>query len=74
MECEVSCDLAVLKEMDDEQEHCYIDTILALISAGNLKRNALTTGMASNKKTIKKRFTLIKKLQSEKPIKYPLRL
>jgi len=71
MECEVSCDLAVLKEMDDEQEHCYIDTILALISAGNLKRNALTTGMASSKKTIKKRFTLIK---NGKNLKNPARI
>ena len=61
IECEISCDLAVVKEMSEEQEICYINTILTLLAAGNLKTAALTTGMTSDKKTLKRRFTMIKK-------------
>ena len=61
IECEISCDLAVVKEMSEEQEICYINTILTLLSAGNLRTAALTTGMTGDKKTLKMRFTMIKK-------------
>ena len=61
IECEISCDLAVVKEMSEEQEICYINTILTLLVAGNSKTAALTTGMTGNKKTLKRRFTMIKK-------------
>ena len=61
IECEISCDLAVVKEMSEEQEICYINTILTLLAAGNLRTAALTTGMTSDKKTLKRRFTMIKK-------------
>lgn len=60
IECEISCDLAVVKEMSEEQEICYINTILTLLAAGNLRTAALTTGMTSDKKTLKRRFTMIK--------------
>ena len=61
IECEISCDLAVVKEMSEEQEICYINTILTLLVAGNSKTAVLTTGMTGNKKTLKRRFTMIKK-------------
>ena len=60
IECEISCDLAVVKGMSKEQEAKYISTILALISAGNRRTAALTTGMTSDKKTLKRRFMMIK--------------
>ena len=60
IECEISCDLAVVKGMSKEQEAKYISTILALISAGNRRTAALTTGMTSDKKTHKRRFMMIK--------------
>lgn len=60
IECEISCDLAVVKGMSEEQEICYINTILTLLAAGNLRTAALTTGMTSDKKTLKRRFAMIK--------------
>ncbi len=61
IECEISCDLAVVKEMSEEQEFCYINTILILLAAGNSGTTALTTGMTGDKRTLKRRFTMIKK-------------
>ncbi|MBR3994593.1 MAG: LCP family protein [Clostridia bacterium] len=60
IECEISCDLAVVKGMSEEQETNYINTILTLLAAGNQRKAALTTGMTSDKKTLKRRFTMIK--------------
>lgn len=60
IECEISCDLAVVKDMSEEQETNYIDTILTLLATGRRKKSALTTGMTSDKKTLKRRFTMIK--------------
>ena len=60
IECEISCDLAVVKGMSEEQERNYINTILTLLAAGNQRKAALTTGMTSDKKTLKRRFTMIK--------------
>ena len=60
IECEISCDLAVVKDMSEEQETNYIDTILTLLATGRRKNVALTTGMTSDKKTLKRRFTMIK--------------
>lgn len=60
IECEISCDLAVVKDMSAEQETNYIDTILTLLATGRRKKVALTTGMTSDKKTLKRRFTMIK--------------
>ncbi len=59
-ECEISCDLAVCKNMNKEEEIGYINTILSLLSAKNSKSIPLTTGMTGTKKTLKTRFTLIK--------------
>ncbi len=71
IECEISCDLSVVKEMSDDEEKCYINTILNLLCAGNKKIAALTTGMTGNKRTLKKRFTMIK---NRKRAKKPLRI
>lgn len=60
IECEISCDLAVVKGMSEEQETNYINTILTLLATGNQRKAALTTGMTSDKKTLKRRFTMIK--------------
>ena len=54
IECEISCDLAVVKDMSAEQETNYIDTILTLLATGRRKKVALTTGMTSDKKTLKR--------------------
>ncbi len=60
IECEISCDLSVVREMSDDEEQCYINTILTLLCSGNLKKAELTTGMTGNKRTLKRRFTMIK--------------
>lgn len=58
--CEISCDLAVVEQMDKEGELSYVSTILALLSAGESKNIPLTTGMLGNKETLKRRFLMIK--------------
>lgn len=59
-ECEISCDLAVVRNMTKDQKAGYIDTILRLLSAGSSKSASLTTGMALSKRTLKTRFLMIK--------------
>lgn len=59
-ECEISCDLAVTLAMDKSEEMSYIDTVVSLLSMGKTKQIPLTTQMASNKKTLKRRFIMIK--------------
>ncbi len=59
-ECEISCDLEVVKEMSREQEIGYINTILSLLSLRKSKTIPLTTGMAGSKKALKERFMRIK--------------
>ena len=58
-ECEISCDLAVVRGMDQEAQTSYMRTILKVLSAGRSGGIALTTGMANNKKQLKRRFTMI---------------
>lgn len=60
IDCEISCDLSVVKEMNEQQEKGYVETILALLTHNNSKAIPLTTGMTGNKKTLKRRFTMIK--------------
>ena len=59
-ECEISCDAAVVKNMTRENEMSYVNTILSLLTENTSKCVPLTTGMAGNKETLKKRFLLIK--------------
>ena len=60
-DCEISCDLAVVKEMNEQQEKGYVETILSLLTHNNSKEIPMTTGMTGNKETLKRRFTMIKK-------------
>lgn len=58
-ECEISCDLSVVREMSAEEEQSYVNTILSLLSAGRSAAN-LTTGMTGSKNALKRRFEMIK--------------
>jgi len=60
MDCEISCDMAVVKKMSEQEEKRYIETILSLLTHNNAKAVPLTTGMTGNKESLKKRFTMIK--------------
>lgn len=59
IDCEISCDLAVVDNMDQTEEQRYVSTILALISSRS-RNIPLTTAMAGNKQSLKRRFTMIK--------------
>lgn len=59
-ECEISCDIAVTKNMSGSEEMSYINTILSLLPMGKSKQLPLTTQMASSKKILKRRFIMIK--------------
>ena len=59
-ECEISCDMAVTKNMSGTEEMSYINTILSLLPKDKASRLSFTTQMASSKKVLKRRFTMIK--------------
>ncbi len=59
-ECEISCDMQAVKNMDRESEESYIDTIIYLLDKNNVKSIPLTTGMTGSKRALKRRFTMIK--------------
>ena len=61
IECEISCDAEVVKDMSEEQQRRYIDTIITLLASAQKKPITVTTGMVSDKKTLQRRFTMIKK-------------
>ena len=52
--------MAVVRKMTAIEEKSYIETILSLLTNNNKKAIPLTTGMAGDKNTLKKRFTMIK--------------
>ena len=59
-ECEISCDMSVVAEMNNEEETSYVDTILSMLSTRKTKAVPLTTGMAGSKKVIKRRLEMMK--------------
>lgn len=59
-ECEISCDLSVVAQMNEDEEKSYISTILSLLSGQKTKAIPLTTEMAGSKKILKRRFIMIK--------------
>ena len=59
-ECEISCDMAVTKNMTGSEEMSYVSTILSLLPTGKSKQLPFTTQMASGKKFLKRRFVMIK--------------
>lgn len=59
-ECEISCDMAVTKNMTNSEKMSYVSTFLSLLPTGKAKQLPLTTQMASSKKILKRRFMMIK--------------
>lgn len=64
IECEISCDMAVVRDMDSTQVRGYADTILQLLYSGRKKPQALSTGMATGKKILERRFLTMKQKRS----------
>ena len=60
IDCEISCDLAVVRGMNEQDKMGYVETILSLLTHSNSKAVSLTTGMTGDKKTLKRRFSMIK--------------
>ncbi|MGN1117521.1 MAG: M56 family metallopeptidase [Acutalibacteraceae bacterium] len=56
LDCEISCDLAATKNMNDEEKHSYMLTILSLISRAGLGSNEFSVSIISGKDTLKRRF------------------
>ncbi len=59
-ECEISCDLAVVGRMNEDEQMGYVHTILSLLSGNKTKAIPFTTGMTGNKKVLKRRFEEMK--------------
>ncbi len=68
LNCEISCDIAVTEKLDDREKDSYMRMILELAAAaGRRNRSAmLTTQMAGSKKTLKRRFAMIRNDQKRK--------
>lgn len=64
IDCEISCDLAVVKEMDKQAEKGYVETILSLLTHNNSRAIPMTTGMTGNVHILKRRFAMIRKRKS----------
>lgn len=62
-ECEISCDLAATQNMDSNEKNNYMKLILDLLAKSKGKGRLLTTQMASGKKILKRRFTMIQKMR-----------
>lgn len=60
-ECEVSCDFSVTSNLSDNEKNNYMSMILDLVANSKSGLRPLTTQMASGKKELKRRFTMIKK-------------
>ncbi len=59
-ECEISCDMAAVQNMNGNEEMSYINTILSLLHNGKSNKIPLTTQMASSKRVLKRRFEMIR--------------
>lgn len=60
LECEVSCDFAVTSKLSEIEKNNYMKMILDMLSCSENHSRLLTTQMASGKKILKRRFTMIK--------------
>ncbi len=62
LNCEISCDIAVTEKLDDREKDSYMRMILELAAAAGRKNRSamLTTQMAGSKKTLKRRFAMIR--------------
>lgn len=59
-ECEVSCDYEVCKNLSEVQKKDYMAMILDFVQTSIRKKRPLTTQMASSKKTLTRRFMMMK--------------
>ncbi len=60
LDCEISCDRAVVNQLDNRETSAYAETILALLSGTNSRQIPLTTGMTGKKKTLMQRLLMLK--------------
>ncbi len=58
-DCEISCDMRVVRNMNHDEQKSYVSTILDLASSGS-SNPSLTTAMSDSKNNLKKRFLSIK--------------
>lgn len=60
LDCEVSCDFAVTSSLTQDEQNNYMNMILGLLANSQSNLRPLTTQMASSKKTLKRRFEMIR--------------
>lgn len=58
--CEISCDWCVVRSMEQAKRNDYMRVILELLAEAMAKKQILTTQMASEKKQLQRRFTMIR--------------
>lgn len=63
--CEISCDWCVVRSMEQAKRDDYMRVILELLAEVMAKKQILTTQMASEKKQLQRRFTMIR---NQKPV------
>lgn len=63
--CEISCDWCVVRSMEQAKRNDYMWVILELLAEAMAKKQILTTQMASEKKQLQRRFTMIR---NQKPV------
>lgn len=62
-DCEISCDYEAVKSLTEPQKRDYMSMILGFVSSSVIKR-PLTSQMAGSRKTLERRFTMIKNTKS----------
>lgn len=60
LDCEVSCDFSVADRLSEQERSNYMNMILDMLINSRNNTRPLTTQMASNKKTLKRRFEMIR--------------
>lgn len=63
--CEISCDWCVVRSMEQAKRDDYMRVILELLAEAMTQKQILTTQMASEKKQLQRRFTMIR---NQKPV------
>ena len=67
-ECEISCDFSVVQKLNKQEQKGYMGMILDLLTYSKNKEILLTTQMSSGKKTLKRRFIMIRNIRKTKKI------
>lgn len=65
MECEISCDFYVVRKLKVQEKNDYMNMILNVIEYSKSSMYSFTVKMASDKKILKRRFSMIR---NKKPI------